>query len=453
MALSDKLTAIADGFRERDGTTALLTLDEMAELARQGGGVNLVADVPTTQGEWACLARAAQMSDIKYTPKATMYNAYDDIYVMQTGTEYTGLIYSSVRALDWFIGYTIPMYSYLTCLNNPKSIIYTKKYTDYFAVDPELDPTDRANSIVYNVYGTNCSSFVSYCIDLPYLHTTGTIPNRADITRLCEGTDKMTDFDALRSELRLCDIAGCITAHTELVTGIWRDKNGVIQEVELTDSWPPRIRRTTYTWEDFVKHCSIDYDYPFLRYSNINSVSFAENLNDIVYSDIVTNRGDKITIRPDMDISLNVLGSGYAGIKLFKDGALVQTQPSTADWELTNLSTGKYMAILYKTGETVTIDDANEHNSTSFIVCNVSISLGENSVYTYTAEAIEGVYPAPVQLTWKDRHGFTINSYPIESNEFTGSDTMKVLAWEGMVQAIFKTEYGFVMASCLSAGN
>ena len=38
MALSDKLKAIADGFRERDGITKLLSLDEMAELAREGGG-------------------------------------------------------------------------------------------------------------------------------------------------------------------------------------------------------------------------------------------------------------------------------------------------------------------------------------------------------------------------------------------------------------------------------
>ena len=40
MALSDKLKAIADGFRQRDGITKLLSLDEMAELAREGGGDN-----------------------------------------------------------------------------------------------------------------------------------------------------------------------------------------------------------------------------------------------------------------------------------------------------------------------------------------------------------------------------------------------------------------------------
>lgn len=40
MALSDKLKAIADGFRERDGITKLLSLDEMAKLAREGGDDN-----------------------------------------------------------------------------------------------------------------------------------------------------------------------------------------------------------------------------------------------------------------------------------------------------------------------------------------------------------------------------------------------------------------------------
>lgn len=45
MALSDKLRAIANGFRERDGITKLLSLDEMAKLAREGGGDGIYYDV------------------------------------------------------------------------------------------------------------------------------------------------------------------------------------------------------------------------------------------------------------------------------------------------------------------------------------------------------------------------------------------------------------------------
>lgn len=435
---------------KHNGVTTLKTAGKYCDkdidvLANMG----YIEDLPTTPGQWACLARASQMRDITYTPKADMLNAYETMYKMTAGTEYNGIIYSSVRALDWFIGYTISMYSYLTALNNPKSVIYTKKYKDYFSLSAEEDPDDRANAIVYNVYGTNCSSYVSYCLDRPYLGTTGTLPLLPNIIRLCEGTERMTDFDALRNELQLCDLAGGIIEHIEIVTGIRRDKNGVIQEVDLSDSWPPRIRKITYTWDEFVKHCGVDYNYPFLRYTDLDQVTFPENLSNIVYSDIVTNRGDKVCIRPDMDIALNVLGSGYAGIVLFKDGMQVSTQSSTDDWELTNLTTGKYTAILYKNGETVTIDDANETNSTSFIVCAVSISRKENT-YSYTADAVGGVYPKPMQVTLKDKFGFTIKAGYIEDDAFAGSGSIDVTSSQVpvIIHCPFKTEYGFVIAEC-----
>ena len=168
MALIDKLTAIADGFRASNDITGKLSLTEMAVLARKGGG-KLYEDLPTSSGQWACLARASQMCDITYTPKADMFSSGNENWEkMYVGTEYKGIIYSSVRALDWgFIGYGVSMYSYLTALNNPKSVIYTRKYEDYFTSDGY-----SAYANVHNVYGTNCSEFASYCFDLPYLLTT-----------------------------------------------------------------------------------------------------------------------------------------------------------------------------------------------------------------------------------------------------------------------------------------
>lgn len=441
MGLFEKLTAIADGFRSSGGTTAKLSLDEMAALAANGGA-GLIEDMPTTPGQWACLARASQMRDITYRVQAEMPAAYDYAQMMSPGIDYTGLIYSSVRATEWgFIGYGTSIYSYLTALHNPRSIAYTRKYPDYFP-----NPDGQAN--VSNVFGTNCSEFVSYCLDRPYLGTTGTLPLLPNMIRLCEGTDRMTDFDALRNELQLCDLAGGIIEHIEIVTGIRRNKSGVIQEVELSDSWPPRIRKITYTWDEFVEHCGVKYNYPFLRYTDLDRVTFPENLTGIVYSDICTSRGDKICIRPDQDIALNVLNVGeYAGIALFRDGVRVEAVASTADWVLTNLTTGKYTAILYKDGETVTIESATDTNSTSFIVCAVSLAKNGN-VYTYTAEAVEGVYPTPMQIALKDAKGFTRQSVAIDGDGFAGSGSIEVVASAapGIVHLPFRTEYGFVIA-------
>lgn len=466
MELFNKLTAIANSFRERDNITGKLTLTEMAVLARKGGGY--IEDFPTTPGQWACLARASQMCDITYTPKADMYSSGSDAWeAMYAGTKYKGIIYSSVRALDWgFIGFCVSMYSYLTALNNPKSVIYTRKYEDYFTSDGY-----SAYANVYNVYGTNCSEFASYCFDLPYLLTTvrlwNDFPDLVDDNGRndryfqdqyyntyrcgkCCDENGVVDTEALRSKLKLCDVMVC-TNHTVMVTGIRRDEKGLVREVDITESTMPRIKRTTYSWADFVGEL-IEGTYPYqvFEYTKLDSVTFPENLTDIVYSDIVTTRGDKVCIRPDMDISLNVLGSGYSGIVLFRDGVQVQTQASTADWELTNLTTGKYTAILYKNGETVTIDDANETNSTSFIVCAVSLSQSGNT-YTYTAEAINGVYPKPMQITLKTEIGMTNQYEVIEDDNFAGTGSIEATPTitPVIVHCPFKTEYGFVIAECM----
>ena len=211
MALTNKLTAIADGFREVYGTTEKLSLADMAYLAKQGGrGNKLVEDIPTSQGQWACLARASQMRDIKYTVKGDLHvvltNTTDGI-VATEGEEVTGLWYSSVRGTDWgFIGYGVSMYSLMTCFNNPKSFVYTKKYKDYFSDSYNLG----------NVYGVNCTDFVSYCIDLPYLTVTDRLPylecmldenGNHNMDGMCwDSVSGAVDTEKLRTELKLCDV-------------------------------------------------------------------------------------------------------------------------------------------------------------------------------------------------------------------------------------------------------
>lgn len=463
MAVFDKLTAIADAIRDKTGSTSKLTLEQMTAQIK-GIHDSLIEDAPTTAGEWACLARASQMRDVQYTARGDLY-CYPHLtngtgVIAKDGDELQGFWYSSVRGYDWgFIGYAISVYSLLTCLNNPKGFVYTKTYHSYFS-----DNMDN-----HNVYGTNCTNYVSYCLDLPYMTVTNRLPY---LSCMCDesgkhNTDGMcwdaesgaVDTKKLRTELKLCDILdsadewGGTAGHAVIVTGIRRDADGVIQEVDISESTLPFIICTTYSWNDFISMYINGMKYRVYRCSNLENVTFPENLTNIVYSDIVTNRGDKVCIRPNQDIALNVLGNGYEGIVLFKDGVQVGTQASTEDWELTNLTTGKYTAILYKNGETVTIDDANETNSTSFIVCNVSISRNGNT-FSYTAEAINGVYPKPMQIAVKNYKGYTLDTLILDIGDFSGSGTTTfemndtALADGAIVHMPFKTEYGFVIAEC-----
>lgn len=466
MALSEKLTAIADAIRDKTGSDAKLTLDQMA-VKIEGIHDSLIADVPTTPGQWACLARASQMRDLNYIAKGDVQTYTGELYgvtydgvLVSNGEKLDGIWYSSVRGTDWgFIGYAVSMYSFMTCLNNPKSFIYTKKYHDYFS----------DNFAGGNVYGTNCTEYVSYCLNLPYLTVTDRLPylscmcdehGNHNMDGMCWDAEKgAVDTEKLRTELKLCDILnsaeewGGTAGHAVIVTGIRRDANGVIQEVDISESTVPIIISTAYDWDLFISRYIYGMKYRAYRYSELENVTFPENLTNIVYSDIVTNRGDKVSIRPNQDISLNVLGSGYAGIVLFKDGVQVNAQASADDWALTGLTTGKYTAILYKAGENVTIEDANETNSTSFIVCNVSVSqTGSN--FAYTAEAINGEYPKPMQIAVKDCKGFTLDTLILDVSEFNGNGTSEfnmndtAVADGAIVHMPFKTEYGFVIAEC-----
>jgi hypothetical protein len=464
MAVIDKLTAIGDAIREKTGSTAKMTLDQMAIKIKTIHN-SLIEDIPTTLGEWACLSRASQMRDIKYTTKGRllhldMSNGTYVTAVDEVGTENTGLWYTSVRALDWgFIGYGVSMYSLMTCINNPKSFIYTKTYSDYFTTGPNGG----------NVYGTNCTDYVSYCLDLPYLTVTDRLPYLEcmcdetgvhNINGMCwNSSSGAVDREALRTELQLCDIFnsaeewGGTAGHAVIVTGIRRDADGVIQELDISESTVPFIIETTYDWDSFVSSYIGGMKYRPYRCSNLANVTFPENLTNIVYSDIVTNRGDKISIRPNQDIALNVLSDGYAGIVLFKDGVQVSSQANTNDWNLTGLTTGKYTAVLYRNGETVTIDDATDTNSTSFIVCAVTatVSKDENDyIFTYSAEAVNGITPTPVQVALKDSNGFTQYVEILKDNNFNGSASVKFETppkdqWS-IVHIPFKTEYGFVIA-------
>lgn len=456
----EKLTAIAEAIREKTGKASSLTLDEMPIAIREIN-TKLIEDMPTTAGEWACLARASQMLNLNYVAKAdipTYEIRYDDGTLVTEGEVLKSLWYSSVRGTDWgFIGYGVSMYSLMTCLNNPKSFVYNHVYHDYF---------DDTFDVCGNVYGLNCTEFVAYCHDMPYFPVTNTFPHYQIVVDekgthnsngLCwDSENNLIDTESLRTELKLCDFLNSTPefsgdksiGHAVLVTGIRRNADGTIQEVDITHATTPLLKKESYDWDSFVEMLDA-YGYRPYRISTLGSVSFPKNLTDIVYSDIVTNRGDKVSIRPNQDITLNVLESGYAGIVLFKDGVQVNAQASTDDWELTELTTGKYTAILYKSGETVTLDSATENNSTSFIVCNVTVSNSGN-IFSYTAEAVNGEYPTPMQVTLKDQYGYTKQVELIDGDCFMGSDSIEIVpqVTPSIIHVPFKTEYGFVIAEC-----
>jgi hypothetical protein len=470
-----------------EGNDPLLAAVTHFKLYADGDG-SLIADPVTSIGMANALARAALWRDMEYTPKGTLYADNEDQDVMKAGDRVRGLWYSSTRGIEQFIGYSVSMESLMTALNNPRSVLYTRSYGDYFMRNELADGAA-------NVYGTNCSQYVSWSIGLPYLTVTDWLPKLECFVNengehdtayggVCwDATAEAVDTAALQKELRLCDVMnsnyqfGGSAGHAVIVTGIRRDRNGLIREVDISEDWWASMRSfdqvrsfnciktTTYTWDTFVETYIVKEGYRVYRYDDLAQTPPIPDLDSIVYSDICTSRGDKVAIRPDQDITLNVVANAgeYAGIVLLRDGKYHSHRQGVADWRLIDpnagrypLSTGKYTAILYREGDTpsqMTLDHATEHNSTSFIVCRVTVTRDTSTVphtYAYTAEPIDGEYPIPMQVELKGETGLTRHVHVLSHDSFDGIGNAGISYYGGNSDSIihvpFKTEYGFVVA-------
>lgn len=397
-----------------------------------------LADKPTTIGQAACLARAAQMRDIKWTPQGDLTMTGGSVY--QKGRVVTGLPYSSVRKTDRFVGFNISLYTFMTAVHNPRSLLYTTT-----AADNTADNGDIAN--LY--YGVNCSVLGSYAHDWNYHSATNTIPELPYI----EEVDP--------ADMQLCDLPvaskdhGGSVGHCTMVTAITRNEDGSIARLELTESTSPVAKATTMTYEWFVANYINAQGYKVYRDTRLYEAGYKaspfvrvfdeEPTEEIVYSKLCTNRGDKASITADESIILNVLiDSGYETIKVYKDGTLYDKYTVTdgdivnGDLSLTGLPTGMYTAVLCDSNG-VTSGNAG----TSFEVCDVEASRYRNYVY------FKGGYGVPVRVVFKNSGGYTLAVFDLTDDDIARG-YVKIEGYTGATPAQvcvpFKTAFGFVVA-------
>lgn len=336
------------------------------------------ADEPQTLGQLACLARASQMREIRYTPVANIPSNGET-----AGTEYRGLCYSSVRDTDKFVGFNVSFETFMTAMQNPKSVIYTK------------------GSAINNAglwYGVNCSSFVSYALGLPYFHVTKTIDKVPGVVQVSLEDIQLCDF------INQCDDEK-LGGHTILITGITRDENGNIVTIETSESGGRGDRsggQNTFTYADFVNDYFVNENYSVYRYTKLHESPYIANkfiplenepVATIVYSDLSTDLGNKATIRTDETITLQPLVTGgYTAIKLYKDGVEIGSY-NVADITLKDLDAGKYTARLYP---------EKENGSVSFIVADVN-AYREGNRYYFNGDS------KPLRVIFKHAEYYTIH--------------------------------------------
>ncbi len=271
--------------------------------------MRLYADAPVSKGVENAIRRAAQMTEIRWTPRERFptgmiihdenYKRIDiDMFAGKFRPQ-KGVNYSSVRCYEKFVGDNVLFETYMSAISNPRSVMYTRSQHG----------NGRA---MYNFYGTVCSSFAAYVYHLPVRHPCSAWPTMPGVT--------MVDTTKLEN-LQLCD-ALLSKTHIAVITGIERDVDGIVRRLTVSESMTPVCAVSQYTPEEF-RGCWLEQGYSVYRYAGVHDVPYTPNPfspveGDPIMETPVINR----TIQPD-----------YGNKANYMLGDTVELQVLEGEWE------------------------------------------------------------------------------------------------------------------------
>jgi|GEM_PF-1861426 len=316
-------------------------------------------DKAQSNGAKTVLERAWRLSELDWTPKGTLA-INERKYVERvlgngayTGKAFHGTPYASARVCDKFIGIDLKLRTFLSALENPFSALYNRDLGDF------TDPAYRACiKNAYLFYGTVCSAFVNYSLNLPMhrsTHEWSSAPEFYALPEQCANALQLCDtLVTLRNE----NLSG---GHVRLVTGLGRDENGNVQEVEISEGVPPLTIRKSYSAQEFEDtlwgHKGV---YRIYRYRYLDDVQDTEGDLSLSATPLMLNYGQDANYRFGETVNFAVPASVADGtMKLVNTTTGEENTCSVCTWEtkaaagesyrvfaLENLPAGDYKAFL-----------------------------------------------------------------------------------------------------------
>ncbi len=324
----------------------------------------LFYDKPRSQGAANALARVQQLVKAKWSPvNELVINDTDFLQSTRSGKlhtgakEYIGFPYSSSRVMDKMVGLDISIDTFMTAVDNPASIFYTRDLADF---DDEAYNCTISNTFL--TYGVVCSSLVNYAFNLPIHIST----HEWDITpELVEITDRTPN------SLELCDSMvttrpdGRTGGHVRIVTGIARDKNGNVKQVEIAEGWEPHQRCLVLTADEvdstFLGKTDDEMKYRIFRYTKLDSVPEPMKEVAVKNSDLMLNLGDYSNYRIGEAVEFNINCDADELVIEGTDSKMVvsasKIMPKTIlgntykIYSVSNLKPDRYTAYCVKNGE------------------------------------------------------------------------------------------------------
>ena len=271
-----------------------------------------IPDLPESEGMKNVLRRAGQLAELRWTP----VQAFPIIVSSGVpGTEASrvfaaawrpaiGANYSAARFDEKYLGFNISLDTYMTAMTNPDSVLYTRNL-------------HGKHRLCAAYYGTVCSQFASYVMDLPFHIDCQQWP-------FLDGIE-IIDPTPLEN-LRLCDVLNERTKHTAVITGINRDADGNVVDITVTESTLPQVRVTTFLPQEFI-HCWLKNGYEVLRYHKVHQVTYTpspwvhlEGDPELEYptpnAALMPDYGDKANYLLGETVKLSVFDAAYTAVEI-----------------------------------------------------------------------------------------------------------------------------------------
>nr|MBQ4320350.1 hypothetical protein [Clostridia bacterium] len=385
----------------------------------------LIYDLPRSSGVANVIKRSRQLSQLKWKPvhELSDFNPITHkkfYYTPKSGLPYegeelVGMPYSSTRMSNRLVGVHTSVDSFLTALANPASVIYTLNMGDF--EEDDFHPTIKNTFLAF---GTVCSAFVNYSLDLPTHQSTHQWQIAPDFFILPD--DKQNADGIELGDTMVCvQPDGSTYNHVKMITAIGRDENGIVREIEISEGVVPRAVARRFSREDFNKMFVTEkYPYRVYRYRCIDSVKYEPlrcELGNIINDTLKLSSGEFFNYRFGDEIGFNIccdadelVIEGTANSYRFDVSALEPTVINGNSYnifKIDSLVPDDYTAYCVKNGEA--------KPCVNFAV----VKIPETKLISADGEAIKRIALTPVdpdgnELTRESRCFFNENGEPVE---------------------------------------
>lgn len=420
-----------------------------------------IRDIPQNRGVYLGYKRAHQLADVKWNALSAVPNI--NAHTGVAAGQHTGIVYSSVKECDKYIGYNVSLLTFMTAVHNPYSLLYTE----------DVNANRSASGYGFTYHGTNCGAYFGAVCNTFALFAVG-MPidwNTAEWAYLNNTGVFEKPYDQSAYGFELMDLVW-EPGHGNVIIDIYRDNRGVPVTIYWAEEINPfpvihaytlaqaqnRLAQNNgiiYRYKDIYK--SLDYTpSPFIHVEGETTPAYQYN------DDICTYAGDYAAFYEGEAVHINYAKGSYTSMQLYKGDTLIQTITLPSSYNATHsIDVSSYLTGYGKYKAQLT-DGTNNSDYTYFEVIETDVSVTHDGFnLTVNFSSANGT-PQYVQLTY--RSGKSMGIYALSDEEIAaGTCTFNALDLANSqsygnfgetvyVKVFFVGDYGIVRNDWLNSG-